>query len=161
MAVNGHVPAELSLKLLNELHDRHALCRSAGVLGSLFTVVGNTPDIGDTNGVGVLPLGMGADAFNGSSLVNRAVAVDYKVVSDVGPAVTLYMPLADLRYRKVLPFGSGGAMQDDFRDFSLDNERLVIVCREPFQPALSCRRICICTLCRILHRQTSGSRRMR
>ena len=90
--MNGYVLAVSLFETLYELHDGHFLCRSASILRSLLAVVGDTTDIGDANGIGVLPFGVDTAFLDGSSFVNRAIAVDYEMIADVFPAIITSTP---------------------------------------------------------------------
>ena len=81
--MNGYMLAISLFETLDELHDGHLLRWCASVLRSLLAVVGNATNVGDANGVGVLPFGVCTAFLDGSSLVNRAVAVDYEMIADV------------------------------------------------------------------------------
>ena len=58
---------------------------------------------------------MCADDALGASGVDRAVAVNHVVITDVGES-PLEVPLADLVHGVVMPLASGGAVHYDFGD---------------------------------------------
>jgi len=58
-----------------------------------------------------MPCGVCADLCDGSALVDRAVAIDDKVIADVGET-TGEMPLADLSDSIILALRRSRAMED-------------------------------------------------
>ena len=96
----------------DEPNERLLLCRRARVL-RVFAVGSATADIANADRVGVMPTAMRAHLLDGSSIVNRAVKINHKVVTDVSPAVTVDVPVANLLHREVLPLGCSCAMNDN------------------------------------------------
>ena len=97
----------------DEPDERLLLCRRARVL-RVFAVGSATADIANADRVGVMPTAMRAHLLDGSSIVNRAVKINHKVVTDVSPAVTVDMPVANLLHREILPLGCSSAVYDNF-----------------------------------------------
>ena len=106
---------ELRAEFRNELDECGSLRLGACVLG-LLAVSGAAADVADADRVCVVALCVGADFLNRSPTVDGAVEIDNEVIADVAPAVAFDVPLADLLDREMLAFGSGSAMDNDFRN---------------------------------------------
>ena len=111
--------------------ERGTLRRSARVLRGL-AVGGAATDVADADRVCVVARSVGANLFDGSARMNRAVAVDDEVITDVAPAVAFRfrsgMPLTYLLYGEILALRRSRAMDDDFTDF--EKEHLVLSARQ-------------------------------
>lgn len=108
---------ELAAQFGDEPDERLLLCRRARVL-RVFAVGSATADIADADRVGVMPTAMRAHLLDGSSLVNRAVKINHKVVTDVSPTVTVYMSVTNLLHREILSLWCCSAMNDNFSNLS-------------------------------------------
>jgi len=101
--------------------ERGPLRRGARVLRGL-AVGGAATDVSDADRVCVVARSVGANLFDGSARMNRAVAVDDEVITDVAPAVALWfrcgVPLTYLLHGEILALRRSRAMDDDFTDFS-------------------------------------------
>lgn len=73
--------------------------------------------IADADGAGIVFTAVGAGLVLGASAFNRAVKADEIVIAYAAPSL-LTMEGVDLRGRHVAATGCGGAVDDNFRDFS-------------------------------------------
>lgn len=78
----------------------------------MFAVGGQTTDIADSYGMGVVPLAVRSHLCERSAMMHRAIAVDDEVISDGGKA-SLPVPAVDVSRGEVLAFRRGRAMDDD------------------------------------------------
>ena len=101
----------------DEPDERQLLCRRARVL-RVFAVGSATADVADADRIGVMPTAMRTHLLDGSAIVNRAVKINHKVVTDVSPAVTVDVPVANLLHREILPLGCSSAINDTFSNLS-------------------------------------------
>lgn len=104
---------------IEELHPEFAKkCHQCGLLFfrarvlRVFAVGGQTTDIADAYGMGVVPLAVRSHLCERSAMMHRAVAVDDEVISD-GCKASLPMPAVDICRCEVLAFRRGRAMDDD------------------------------------------------
>lgn len=102
---------ELHTELAKKCHQCGLLLFRARVL-RVFAVGGQTTDIADSYGMGVVPLAVRSHLCERSAMMHRAVAVDDEVISDGGKA-SLPMPAVDICRGEVLAFRCGRAMDDD------------------------------------------------
>lgn len=84
----------LRLQLLHELTHGPFLCVSASVLRHI--ILSYATDVAYTNRISVVPLTVGAHLFHRSTGVNRAVAIDNKVIAYILPTVPFNVPLTYL-----------------------------------------------------------------
>ena len=100
---------------LNESPEGVFLCRGAGVLREV--VGGETPDIADADGVGVVAGAVGSDHLGRAALLDGSVKPDDVVVANHLEAPGL-VPAVDVGSGEVLALGSGGTVDDEFGDLS-------------------------------------------
>lgn len=93
-----------------------ALLWSSGIFGRL-AVSRKTSDVADAYAMGIVPLTMCSGLGDGASCVYCAVAVNDVVIADALPA-SFAVPAVYVSHGEVLAFGCGGAVDDDFSDFS-------------------------------------------
>lgn len=104
---------------IGELHSEFAKkCHQCGLLLfrarvlRVFAVGGQTTDIADAYGMGVVPMAVRSHLCERSAMMHRAVAVYDEVISD-GSKASLSVPAVDICRGEVLAFGCGRAMDDD------------------------------------------------
>lgn len=102
-------------------------CSSVRVL-RVFAVGGQTTDIADAYGMGVVSLAVRSHLCERSAMMHRAVAVDYEVISDGGKA-SLPVPAVDISRGEVLAFRRGRAMDDDEINLAHPSPPSVSACR--------------------------------
>ena len=102
---------ELHPELAKKCHQCGLLLFRARVL-RVLAVGGQTTDIADTYGMGVVSLAVRSHLCERSAMMHRAVAVDDEVISD-GSKASLPMPAVDICRGEVLAFRCGRAMDDD------------------------------------------------
>ena len=108
MAVNGSI-RKLFPKCLNESPEGIFLCRGAGVLREV--VGGETPDIADADGVGIVALAVSSDHFEWATGVDAAVTIDDVMVAN-HLETPGFVPAVDVGNGIVLALGSGGTVDD-------------------------------------------------
>ena len=106
----------LALEAGDEGAEGGALGRGAGVLGGA-SVGGEPADVADADGAVVVALAVRACLVEWAAFLHGAVEADHVVVAHVRPALGL-VPGADVADAEVEAFGGGGAVEDDFGDFS-------------------------------------------
>lgn len=94
---------ELHSEFTKKCHQCGLLLLRARVL-RVFAVGGQTTDIADAYGMGVVPMAVRSHLCERSAMMHRAVAVDDEVISDGGKA-SLPMPAVDISVVKSLPSG--------------------------------------------------------
>lgn len=118
---------ELHPELAKKCHQCGLLLFRARVL-RVFAVGGQTTDIADAYGMGVVPLAVRSHLCERSAMMHRAVAVDDEVISDGGKA-SLPVPAVDVCRGEVLAFRRGRAMDDDEINLAHPSPPSVSVCR--------------------------------
>ena len=106
----------IELQLVHQLPQSSLLLRSTCVLGVL-AIGSATPNVADTNAMGIMPQAVRPGNVFSSSLVDRAISIDDIVITYVGKLAGK-MPTANIVHCEILAFGSGRAMYYDFRDFT-------------------------------------------
>lgn len=101
---------ELHSEFTKKCHQCGLLLFRARVL-RVFAVCGQTTDIADAYGKGVVPMTVRSHLCERSAMMHRAVAVDDEVISDGGKA-SLPVPAVDVCRGEVLAFRRGRAMDD-------------------------------------------------
>ncbi len=102
-------------KIADELEEGEALGFGAGVGGA--TVGIEAADIGDADAAGVVSGAVGARLLDGAAGVDAAVGVDDIMIADVVPAEAAMV--SSYALHGTFGIGAcGGAMDDDFGDFS-------------------------------------------
>lgn len=107
---------EVGTKAMEERAKGGALLRRAGVPGCA-TIRGDATDVADAERMGVVARAMGTDLCDGTTDVDRAVAIDHIVIAD-GAVAPLAMPTGDVRNGVVLALRRGRTMDDDFLNLS-------------------------------------------
>ena len=102
---------ELHSEFTKKCHQCGLLLFRARVL-RVFAVGGQTTDIADAYGMGVVPLAVRSHLCERSAMMHRAIAVDDEVISD-GSKASLLVPAVDVCRGEVLAFMRGRAMDDD------------------------------------------------
>ena len=110
MAMDGGI-GKLRPELSKEREQRRLLRCGACVLGCL-AVGGETTDIADADGVGIVTFAVCANLFERSARVDAAVKVNHIVVADA-VETTLAVPAVDVGDGERLVLGGGGTMDDD------------------------------------------------
>lgn len=99
---------ELHSEFTKKCHQCGFLLLRARVL-RVFAVGGQTTDIADSYGLGVVPMAVRSHLCERSAMMHRAIAVDDEVISDGGKA-SLPVPAVDVCRGEVLAFRRGRAM---------------------------------------------------
>lgn len=118
MAMNGSL-REPAAQIGHEAAQSAALSRGASVLGRM-SIGRNTAYITYTYRVSVMAITVSADAIQRTSGSDGAVQFNYEMITDIVPAVTAHMSVADLRDGDRLPLRSSRTMNDDFIYLSHD-----------------------------------------
>lgn len=118
---------ELHPELAKKCHQCGLLLFRARVL-RVFAVSGQTTDIADAYGMGVVPMAVRSHLCERSAMMHRTVAVDDEVISDGGKA-SLPVPTVDIYCGKVLAFRRGRAMDDEEINLAHPSPPSVSVCR--------------------------------
>lgn len=119
---------ELHPEFAKKCHQCGLLLFSARVL-RVFAVGGQTTDIADSYGMGVVLMAVRSHLCERSAMMHRAVAVDDEVISDGGKA-SLPVPAVDICRGEVLAFRRGRAMDDDEINLAHSYPPSVSVCRQ-------------------------------
>lgn len=118
---------ELHSEFTKKCHECGLLLFRARVL-RVFAVGGQTTDIANAYGMGVVPLAVRSHLGERSAMMHRAVAVDNEVISD-GSKASLPVPAVDICCGEVLAFRRGRAMDDDEINLAHLSPPSVSVCR--------------------------------
>ena len=118
---------ELYSEFTKKCHQCGFLLLRARVL-RVFAVGGQTTDIADSYGMGVVPMAVRSHLCERSAMMHRAVAVDDEVISD-GSKASLPVPAVDICRGEVLAFKRGGAMDDDEINLAHPSPPSVSACR--------------------------------
>ena len=102
-------------QVADELKESETLGFGAGVGGVAVGI--EAADVGDADALGVVAGAMGTDLFDGTASVDAAVGVDDIMIADVVPAEAAMV--SSYALHGTFGIGAcGGAMDDDFGDFS-------------------------------------------
>lgn len=106
----------IELQLVHQLPQSSLLLRSTCVLGVL-AIGSATPNVADTNAMGIMPQAVRPGNVFSSSLVDRAISIDDIVITYVGKLAGK-MPTANIVHCEILPFGSSTAVNNYLIYFS-------------------------------------------
>lgn len=102
---------ELHSEFTKKCHQCELLLFRARIL-RMFAVGGQTTDIADAYGMGVVPLAVRSHLCERSAMMHRAITIDYEMISYGGKA-SLPVPTVDVCRGEVLAFRRGRTMNYD------------------------------------------------
>lgn len=87
-----------------------------------LAVLRQTADVADTDAYKIVTSAVGAYFFYRTAHVDAAVTINYKMIADAEKA-TISMPAVDVGYGVITTFLGRATMNDDFLDFTHDEDK--------------------------------------